>query len=186
MWLGTRTGIYKAQGMPNINGTQEVQTVLDLDDKAMSKIYLQHYDCESQSNLCGYDLSDGAVMEWETEEEKIKVEYGGYTNTAIRCADGELLFYDEALLAPLQDVFKKSWNVELCVRMAENGVRYIVVKDGMEAIAAIMPLDFLKEQFLHELAEYESHCVEQYERQEARKSRIVHSAEKQDDERSNE
>ena len=41
----------------------------------------------------------------------------------------------------------------------------IVIKDGFEAIAAIMPMKVINSAFLKALSELDSACVEQYERE---------------------
>ena len=50
-------------------------------------------------------------------------------------------------------------------RKRRSGQRVIVIKDGFEAIAAIMPMKVINSAFLKALSELDSACVEQYERE---------------------
>lgn len=54
------------------------------------------------------------------------------------------------------------------VRKYANGVRYVVIKNGFEVIAAVMPLNIVSQEYLEKLAEFEVHCTQQYAREKAR------------------
>lgn len=58
-------------------------------------------------------------------------------------------------------------------REMENGTPYIVVKDGLFLIAAILPLDVVDQEYLKALAEYQSLCISEFERQKQGKTEEI-------------
>lgn len=58
--------------------------------------------------------------------------------------------------------------------------RYVVVKNGFEVIAAVMPLNIVSQEYLEKLAEFEVHCTQQFAREKARIDFIVAKAAEQE------
>ena len=173
VWLGTRAAFYKAAGMPNITGDAEVATVLDFDIKTREKIYIEHQYCEGTHNILGFDLTENAQLDIEASKMPMAAVWHGSVASALLCNDGELVFYDESYLAPLSDVFKESDYVSTVVRRTAKGTRYVVIKDGFEVLAAIMPMKIIGEDFLRDLATFEKRCIEQFSRDHAEGSYTV-------------
>lgn len=82
--------------------------------------------------------------------------------------DGELIFYREAMLSPLAEQIKESDYIRYTVRKMESGQRYLVVHDGFEVLAAIMPVRIVTEKYLADLSEFQALCTEQFYRERAR------------------
>lgn len=167
IWLATRAAFYKAPGMPDITGS-EITAVLDINSKEAQKIYIEEQYCRGVHDIFGMDLTAGTAQDIETYSIPISAVSHGVYATALVCKDGELVFYDDKWLLPVLDVFKESDYVNMVVRITAGGTRYIVIKDGLEVIAAIMPLKVVNEEFLKDLASFEKRCIEQFRREQAR------------------
>lgn len=164
IWLGTRAAIYRAAGMPNISGSEEIATVLDFDDKTREKIFIEETYCQGLCDVLGMDLSENTAIDIEASKMPMAAVWHGKLASALLCTDGELVFYDDSYLAPLSDVFKSSEYVQTFVRVQHSGIRYVVIKDGFEVVAAIMPLKVVDEDFLNDLAAFETRCIEQHQK----------------------
>lgn len=146
IWLSTGTAIYRATELPDMEGSEQVRTVLDMTADAWKKVYLTEDWPESVSNVLGLNLAPYAQGEQDTEKLKVAAAPNGLWCSACRCkVDGELIFYNEAYLAPLAEEIKKSEYIYYTARQTEAGQRYLVVHDGMDVLAAIMPMNILKE-----------------------------------------
>lgn len=149
IWLSTGTAIYRATELPDMEGSEQVRTVLDMTADAWKKVYLTEDWPESVSNVLGLNLAPYAQGEQDTEKLKVAAAPNGLWCSACRCkVDGELIFYNEAYLAPLAEEIKKSEYIYYTARQTEAGQRYLVVHDGMDVLAAIMPMNILKEELL--------------------------------------
>lgn len=161
IWLSTGTAIYRATELPDMEGSEQVRTVLDMTADAWKKVYLTEDWPESVSNVLGLNLAPYAQGEQDTEKLKVAAAPNGLWCSACRCkVDGELIFYNEAYLAPLAEEIKKSEYIYYTARQTEAGQRYLVVHDGMDVLAAIMPMNILKEEYINDLAEFQALCME--------------------------
>lgn len=132
IWLSTGTAIYRATELPDMEGSEQVRTVLDMTADAWKKVYLTEDWPESVSNVLGLNLAPYAQGEQDTEKLKVAAAPNGLWCSACRCkVDGELIFYNEAYLAPLAEEIKKSEYIYYTARQTEAGQRYLVVHDGM-------------------------------------------------------
>lgn len=164
IWLGLKCAIYRAVELPDIHGEGQARAVLDIPEKAWGNTFFEEENAEGEHDICGFDMTGGA---WElpAEELELQVNYKGVQATALRCTNGELLFYDSRLATPVSDVMRDSEYVQTVIRKRRSGQRVIVIKDGFEAIAAITPMKVINSAFLKALSELDSACVEQYERE---------------------
>ena len=104
IWLSTGTAIYRATELPDMEGSEQVRTVLDMTADAWKKVYLTEDWPESVSNVLGLNLAPYAQGEQDTEKLKVAAAPNGLWCSACRCkVDGELIFYNEAYLAPLNE-----------------------------------------------------------------------------------
>ena len=104
IWLSTGTAIYRATELPDMEGSEQVRTVLDMTADAWKKVYLTEDWPESVSNVLGLNLAPYAQGEQDTEKLKVAAAPNGLWCSACRCkVDGELIFYNEAYLAPLTE-----------------------------------------------------------------------------------
>ena len=121
-----------------MEGSEQVRTVLDMTAGAWKKVYLTEDWPESVSNVLGLNLAPYAQGEQDTEKLKVAAAPNGLWCSACRCkVDGELIFYNEAYLAPLAEEIKKSEYIYYTARQTEAGQRYLVVHDGMDVLAAM-------------------------------------------------
>lgn len=178
IWLSTGTAIYRATELPDMEGSEQVRTVLDMTADAWKKVYLTEDWPESVSNVLGLNLAPYAQGEQDTEKLKVAAAPNGLWCSACRCkVDGELIFYNEAYLAPLAEEIKKSEYIYYTARQTEAGQRYLVVHDGMDVLAAIMPMNILKEEYINDLAEFQALCMEQFYKDKERREAVIEEAE---------
>ena len=62
-------------------------------------------------------------------------------------------------------------------RQTQTGQRYLVVHDGMDVLAAIMPMNILKEEYINDLAEFQALCMEQFYKDKERREAVIEEAE---------
>lgn len=178
IWLSTGTAIYRATELPDMEGSEQVRTVLDMTADAWKKVYLTEDWPESINNVLGLNLAPYAQGEQDTEKLKVAAAPNGLWCSACRCkVDGELIFYNEAYLAPLAEEIKKSEYIYYTARQTQTGQRYLVVHDGMDVLAAIMPTNILKEEYINDLAEFQALCMEQFYKDKERREAVIEEAE---------
>lgn len=135
IWLSTGTAIYRATELPDMEGSEQVRTVLDMTADAWKKVYLTEDWPESINNVLGLNL------------------------------------------APLAEEIKKSEYIYYTARQTQTGQRYLVVHDGMDVLAAIMPMNILKEEYINDLAEFQALCMEQFYKDKERREAVIEEAE---------
>lgn len=180
VWLATRSAVYRASDLPQIESGEEMRAVLDLTEKDWKKIYYKTNECESLDNVLGMYLRNYDEQEAYAKKMQMQAVYKGRLATGLLCSDGELVFYDESLLGPVAKEIDDSEYVETVVRKYATGQRYIVVKNGLEVIAAVMPLNIVSQEYLEKLAEFEVYCTQQFAREKARIDFIVAKAAEQE------
>lgn len=168
IWLGTNVAMYRATELPEMEGRDQVRTVLDMSEKEFRTIHLVEIWPDGLGNVSGMNLS-AYDREQETEKLKVLTAPTGIWCACRRCReDGELFFYDEGLLLPLMDEIKKSDYVSYTVRRSKNGSLFMVVHDGMDVLGAILPVKIVTKEYLSDLAEVEALCAQQYYRDQER------------------
>lgn len=165
VYLSSGHSIYKAQEFPDITGRSQIAAVLDIEPKKLKKIQIEEERCKSREDVFGYNFSEGSVTgEMEITKLETAAVVDGNIYAAFRCENNELIFFDEQLLAPLKDRIKdEGAYLNYTVRMHPKGHKYIVVKDGFEVLAAILPVNVLSERYLKSLREFSTMCMDQYE-----------------------
>lgn len=169
MWLGTSSAIYRASGLPEIRGREQMRTILSFTDKQMDKVFLREFDFEDMHDVIGCDLCDFLPGEQKTTPVKMVASIKGKRLTALRAEDGELIFYDSAYMLPLADELKDAEYMELTIRKTK-GHQYIAVKNGFNVLAIIMPCRVINDKFLADLQEFQALCFEQRERDKSRQT----------------
>lgn len=168
IWLGTNTAMYRATELPELEGREQVRTVLDMSEKDFKKVHLVELWADGLGNVSGMNLSP-YDKEQETEKLKVITAPTGIWCACRRCReDGELFFYNEGLLLPLMDELKKIDYVSYTVRKSTNGSLFMVVHDGMDVLGAILPRKVVTKEYLSDLAEFEALCTQQYFRDQER------------------
>lgn len=169
IYLGTGASIYKAPEIPNMTGDSQIAAVLDIDHKKMKKIHLEEKYCESRADICGIDLSEDPCTQIDTIKMDAAAAIDGKIYETFLCHDnGEILFFDGSLLAPIKDRIKnEDAYINYTVRIHPKGYKYVVVNDGYEALAAILPVKVLSDKYIKALREFYLRCDEQYKWQQA-------------------
>ena len=166
IWLGTRSALYNATELPEMEGKEQVGAVLDIDSKAWEKMFFDEKYAETGGAAFGMNLTDADPLEQEARRVPLEMFYKGMGLVGLMYGNaGELIFYDSALIAPIADVVKNSDYIQTVVRKTAGGAPYVVIKDGFEVLAGFAPLKIITKQFLEDLSEFESACVSQYMRE---------------------
>lgn len=169
IWLGTPNAVFRATELPEMEGEDQVRTVLDMTEKAWEKVYLKESYAESIHNIFGMNLAEFEDGEQKTEKLKVLAVHKGVWATGLRCeGDGEAIFYNEALTAPISEEIKNGDYITYTVRKTSTGQRYVVVHNGFDVLAAIMPMQIVTQEYLADLAEFQALCTEQYYREKDR------------------
>lgn len=163
LWLGTAGALYQADGLPEVEGDDQIRAVLDIPSKAWEKIYFEEKWEHNAENVLGLNLEDYMAGEQETERLRVCAALGGVLYACRRGKkDREVLFYNEALLAPISDAIRESEYIAFTMRRDQNGRKYLAVHDGMHVLAIIMEEDVLTEDYLADLSDFNTMCVEQF------------------------
>lgn len=169
VWLGTSAAIYRAAELPDAEGEEQIRAMLDISEKAWEKVYLKEVWVESVRDIFGMDLSPYVKGEQDAEKLRTAIAPNGLWSSVVRCKqDDELLFYNDGLLSPLQEELKDSDYVKYTVRIRQDGSRFLVVHDGLDVLAAVLPRLIINEEFLGDLAEFQALCTEQFYREKNR------------------
>ena len=178
IWLGTGYALYCATELPEMESEEQVRTVLDMPEKAWKKVHMTETYADSVVDVLGLNLAPYDAGEQDTEKLKVMAAPNGLWCACRRCkVDGDLIFYNEAFLAPIAEEIKNSDFIGFTARRTESGQRYLVVHNGLDVLAAIMPLDILKDEYINDLAEFQALCMEQFYKEKKRKNEIIEAAE---------
>lgn len=172
VYLSTGASIYKAYRIPVTNERSVAKAILDIDTKDAEKITFEIKNVEDCENVLGCDLSDGFVKnEQSAEHLRTAAIVDGNVFSVIRAQNGELIFYNRILLAPLADKLKDKDSADYItysVRFLNDIQPYIVVKDGFQTLAAIMPMKVLSDDYISELQDFQLMCIDQLLREKDR------------------
>lgn len=169
IWLGTRAALFRATELPDMVGEEQVRTVLDIPEKAWEKVHLEEKWVDSVHDIFGLNLSDFETGEQDTTKLKMLAAPDGLWCACRRRADtGELIFYQEKLLYPIGDQIKDSDYIRYTARRTAAGQPYLVVHDGFEVLAAVMPVQVVTEEYLADLSDFQALCTEQFYRERSR------------------
>lgn len=170
VYLGTRSAVFRDDRFPPVRSPECMAAVLDIPEKDWYKVGFLSADCEGAWDVVGLDLRD-SVQEEKTAK-RLEMAAVGRTGavTALVCQDEELVFFDETLLAPVQKELDDSNYVEFRVRRTKSGGRYVVVFNGFELVAAVMSVEVIDMDYLSRLQEFQTLCIQQFERDKIRKA----------------
>lgn len=65
IWLGTRSALYNATELPEMEGKEQVGAVLDIDSKAWEKMFFDEKYAETGGAAFGMNLTDADPLEQE-------------------------------------------------------------------------------------------------------------------------
>lgn len=146
--------------MPRINTTAELRAVLDIPQKKWEGIDAKIEEATLR-DVASYNLDAGCPDECSLRETGIQAA-GDYKTLATD--SGRIIFFDPSLLAPINELIQDGQYVTYWLRHTGVGIPYIVIKNGMEVIAMVMPVEkVVNETFLRDLAEYQNMCIAEWE-----------------------
>lgn len=165
MILSNGGALYRCGCIPPVSGESQICALLDINDQQRDKMTINEEAYLTLDEVAGWvNLQDGETPdESETENVKIGVTHDGRSYAALKSSDGELIFYDPALLIPLKDEIKSAY-FKLRSRIGDNGrtrFRYLIAKDGFTTLAALMPVIVLSDEFMADLSEFAYACRQQ-------------------------
>lgn len=169
VYLATRSAVFRDDRFPPVKIEERMAAVLDMQEKDWCKVSFSSADCEGPWSVMGMDLRDSIHGEKTAKKLEMAAVWKGGDVTALVCQDEELVFFDETLLAPVQKELGDSHYVEYRVRQTESGGRYVVVLNGFELVAAVMPVEVIDLDYLSRLQEFQTLCIQQFEREKIRK-----------------
>lgn len=91
--------------------------------------------------------------------------------------DGELIFYNEAYLAPLAEEIKKSEYIYYTARQTQTGQRYLVVHDGMVDTGSHHAQDNSERGIHQRPCGISALCMEQFYKDKERREAVIEEAE---------
>ncbi len=138
IYLSNRKAIYTAPEIPDITGTSQIAAVLDIEPKKLKKIVVHEEHCKDKANILGVDFNEYTPDELEVSKMNVAAVVGENIYAAFLCRNnGEMIFFDESLLAPIKDRIKKEdAYIDYTARIHPKGYKYIIVKDDIEVLAA--------------------------------------------------
>lgn len=77
IWLGTRLALYNATELPEMEGKEQVGTVLDIDSKAWEKMFFDEKYAETARAAFGVNLTDADPLEQEARRVPLEMFYKG-------------------------------------------------------------------------------------------------------------
>ena len=169
IYLGTASSIYKAEGIPDMSGREQIGAVLDIEPKKLKKIKIEEKHSREKNNIWGLNLEDAsAASEQDAERLETVAVIDGNCWAALAYDAGKMLFFDESLLSPMADRLNNEDRkpyIRYAVRYRDDGSCYIVIKDGLETLGAILPVKVLTDRYIDILWAFCSMCEKQLRRE---------------------
>lgn len=162
VYIGVGNAIYHVQDLPMPCAGDQMRIMLDIPTKKWEKV-----SCVIQAGPPPLDMAH------TTSGEMLMMEYTLMTgsNYLILVDEhskgedkekGKLAFVDEELLAPMRGEAKEY--IGYACRFTASGEPYIIIKDGMYAIAAVAPVLVDVGKVAEQLAQFQSICLDEEER----------------------
>lgn len=77
IWLGTRSALYNATELPEMEGKEQVGAVLDIDSKAWEKMFFDEKYAETGGAAFDMNLTDADPLEQEARRVPLEMFYKG-------------------------------------------------------------------------------------------------------------
>lgn len=162
VYIGVGSAIYHVQNLPMPCAGDQMRIMLDIPENKWEKV-----SCVIRAGRPPLDMSHTA------SGEMLMTEYNLITGSKYLILvdehskgedkkKGKLAFVDEELLAPMRGEAKEY--IGYACRFTARGKPYIIIKNGMYAIAAIAPVLVDVGKVAEQLARFESICLSEAER----------------------
>lgn len=165
VYLAHSMGVYIADGLPEVRGESTAFRILDVDEKQKKKIVLKIRQTSSRADVEGFDLSNESLPgDMKADPMRMSLCMDGKIYHALSLPDNTIMFYNSDYLNPLIDRIKSEigYISYVCRRKTYTGERYIIIKDGIETIGAIMPEQIVTEGYMEELEKFRLRCKKMY------------------------
>lgn len=162
VYIGIGHAIYHVQDLPMPCAEDQMRIMLDIPAKKWEKV-----SCVIYAGLPPLDMAHTASGEMLMTEYTLMTgsNYLILVDEHSKGEDkkkGKLAFVDEELLAPMRGEAKE-YTGYAC-RFTADGRPYIIIKDGMYAIAAVAPVLVDAGKVAEQLAQFQSICLDEAER----------------------
>lgn len=87
IWLGTRSALYNATELPDMEGKEQVGAVLDIDSKAWEKVFFDEQYTETAGAGFGINLTGADPLEQEARRVPLEMFYKGMGLVGLMCGD---------------------------------------------------------------------------------------------------
>ena len=163
VYINTGNAIYRVDGLPWPEIGDQMLTMLDIPEKKRGDVV-----CNVKRDFPPLDMEHTACGEMMMAEYKLMTgsDYLILVDEHSRGEDkkkGKLAFVNEELLAPLRGEEKEY--IGYACRFTASGSPYIIIKDGMYAIAAVVPELIDAEKVAMQMARFQSICLDEAERE---------------------
>lgn len=162
VYINTGNAVYRVDDLPMPEIGDQMLAMLDVPEKKREDII-----CNVRSGLPPLDMAHTASGEMMMAEYRLMVgsNYLILVDEDSKGEDkkrGKLAFINEELLAPLRG--DPNEYIAYACRFTADGRPYIIIKDGMYAIAAIVPELVNAEKVAAQMAQFQSICLDEAER----------------------
>ncbi len=163
VYIGVGNAIYHVQDLPMPCAGEQMRIMLDIPSKKWEKV-----SCVIQAGLPPLDMAHTASGEMLMTEYTLMTgsNYLILVDEHSKGEDkkkGKLVFVNDELLAPMRGEAKEY--IGYACRFTASGEPYIIIKDGMYAIAAVAPVLVDAGKVAEQLAQFQSICLDEAERE---------------------
>ena len=160
-WLGDGCAVYPLDGLPVLD-EGNLCAMFDITEKQKEKLIIRRMEMPDGISLEDTEPGEGYLYdEWPT------IEYENVAVKPLSTRDG-MVFIQNGYLSPLSDMEDY---LRLYERKDTAGRTYIVAKNGLEIVAAIMPIEKIEDSFVDKLEELVVRCRDALRVQEERERR---------------
>ena len=162
VYIGVGNAIYHVQDLPMPCAVDQMRIMLDIPAKKWEKV-----SCAIRAGQPPLDMEHTASGEMLMTEYNLKIgsNYLILVDEHSKGEDkkkGKLAFVNEELLEPMRGEAKEY--IGYACRFTASGEPYIIIKDGMYAIAAVAPVLVDVGKVAEQLAQFQSICLDEAER----------------------
>ena len=160
-WLGDRCAVYPLDGLPVLD-EGNLCAMFDITEKQKKKLRIRREDAPDGISLEDTEPGEGYLFDvWPV------IEYENVAVKPLNTREG-MVFIQNGYLSPLSDMEDY---LSLYERKDTAGRTYIVAKNGLEIVAAIMPIERIKDSFVDTLEGLVVRCRDALRVQEERERR---------------
>lgn len=162
VYIGVGNAIYHVQDLPMPCAVDQMRIMLDIPTKKWEKVSCVIHACQPPLDMAHTDSGEMLMTEYPLMTGSNYLILVDEHSKGEDKKKGKLAFVDEELLTPMRGEEKEY--IGYACRFTASGEPYIIIKDGMYAIAAIAPVLVDVGKVAEQLARFESVCLSEAER----------------------